>query len=304
MSFLLSSAHRMAWSVWFLTALLAAVPASVLAEGPSSAEYGVVLNLSGKQRMLSQKMSKEIMLVALGIQAEQNLENLHKTSALFDKTLKGLRAGDADLRLPPTSSARILRQLDKVDEIWGKFHSVVQEILGNKTVSAEQVAFVAKENLPLLKEMNKTVGLYENDAAEGGLKSAPGLAATINLSGKQRMLTQKMSKEFLLVAYGFEPEDNKLALLETYTLFQRTLKGLLDGDETLGLPGTKEPAIREQLGVVGKLWEQFKPLVEYGADYKTASLEQDKIKALAETNLPLLAEMNKAVGMYESEAAK
>jgi len=53
------------------------------------------------------------------------------------------------------------------------------------------VAAVAKNNLPLLKQMNKAVGLYEKDAKKGGLKSAPGLAATINLSGKQRMLTIK-----------------------------------------------------------------------------------------------------------------
>lgn len=79
---------------------------------------------------------------------------------------------------------------------------------------------------------------------------------------------------------------------------------MLDGDETLGLPGTKAPEIREQLAVVNKLWEQFKPLVEYGADYKTTSIELDRINALAETNLPLLAEMNKAVGMYEREAAR
>ena len=181
---------------------------------------------------------------------------------------------------------------------------VVQEILSNNAVNAEQAAVVAKENLPLLKEMNKTVGLYENDAAGGGLKSAPGLAATINLSGKQRMLTQKMSKEFLLVAYGHQREDNKLSLLETYSLFERTLKGLRDGDDTLGLPGTKPQAIRDQLAVVNGLWAKFKPIVEYGADFKTGDIAMDKVQELAKTNLPLLAEMNKAVGMYEKEAAK
>ncbi|MCP4123088.1 MAG: hypothetical protein GY751_15150, partial [Bacteroidetes bacterium] len=145
---------------------------------------------------------------------------------------------------------------------------------------------------------------YEKDAKKGGLKAAPGLAATLNLSGKQRMLTQKMSKEFLLVAYGHEADDNKLSLLETYTLFERTLKGLLDGDEVLGLPGTKPQDIRDQLGVVSGLWAEFKPIVEYGADHKTASIPTDKIAALEKTNLPLLKNMNKAVGMYEKEAAK
>jgi len=173
--------------------LLLAVSASPVfaSEGPSSAQYGVVLNLSGKQRMLSQKMSKEIMLVALGVDAEKNLSNLQKTAGLFDKTLKGLRNGSDELKLPPTSSKRILRQLDKIDSIWAKFYPVVQDVVANKAVSKANIAFLADNNLPLLKNMNKAVGLYEKDAKKGGLKAAPGLAATINLSGKQRMLTQK-----------------------------------------------------------------------------------------------------------------
>ena len=275
-----------------------------VAAGPTSAEYGVVLNLSGKQRMLTQKMSKEIMLVALNVEAQSNLDNLAKTSDLFDKTLKGLRNGSEELRIPPTNSRRILHQLDRVDAIWAEFSPAVEEILTSKTVSQEQIALIAAKNLPLLKAMNKTVRLYEKDARKGGLKGNPGLAATINLAGKQRMLTQKMSKEFLLVAYGQDVETNKLNLLDTYSLFERTLKGLRDGDETLGLPGTRTPAIRDQLGVVSKLWSEFKPIVAYGADYKTTSIPRDKIEALAKTNLPLLAEMNKAVGMYEKEAAQ
>ena len=171
--------------------LIVLAPLTAWAEGPTSAEYGVVLNLSGKQRMLTQKMSKEIMLVALGVDAEANLGNLEKTAGLFDKTLKGLRDGSDELRLPPTSSGRILRQLDKIDGIWATFYPVVQDILQNKGVSKEQVALVAKTNLPLLKQMNKAVGLYEKDAKKGGLKGAPGLAATINLAGKQRALRLK-----------------------------------------------------------------------------------------------------------------
>ena len=287
-----------------LSTVIISFPLILQAAGPTSAEYGVVLNLSGKQRMLTQKMSKEIMLIALDESKEKNIANLAKTSALFDKTLKGLRNGSDELRLPPTSSRRILRQLDKIDAIWAEFYPVVKNIIASKSVSKNQVASVATKNLPLLKQMNKAVGLYEKDAKKGGLKGAPGLAATINLSGKQRMLTQKMSKEFLLVAYGYQRDDSKLALLETHTLFERTLKGLLDGDETLGLPGTKPLHIRDQLAVVNNLWGKFKPIVEYGADYKTTSIPKQKINALAETNLPLLREMNKAVGMYEKEAAK
>jgi len=273
-------------------------------QGPTSAEYGVVLNLSGKQRMLTQKMTKEIMLIALGNDVAGNLNNLKATSSLFDKTLKGLRDGDADLRLPPTTSRRIRKQLDKIEGIWGDFHAVVKGIIEAGSVTEDQVRIVAANNLPLLKQMNKCVKLYEKDASQAGLKADPGLAVTINLSGKQRMLTQKMSKEFLLVSYGHEKDDNKLNLLETYSLFERTLKGLMDGDPTLDLPGTKNPTIRKQLSVVDGIWQTFKPVVAFGAEPGTTSIGKDKISQLAAENLPLLKEMNKAVGMYEKEAAK
>ncbi|EXJ14601.1 type IV pili methyl-accepting chemotaxis transducer N-terminal domain-containing protein [Imhoffiella purpurea] len=289
-------------ALWLLFAIGFTTP--LFAEGPSSAEYGVVLNLSGKQRMLSQKMSKEAMLVALDVDRDKNLANLEKTSALFDKTLKGLRDGSEELGLPPTTSGRILRQLGKIDAVWQEFYTVIEQIVATKQVTPEQVGALAKTNIPLLKEMNKAVGQYEKDAKAGGLEADPGLAATINLAGKQRMLTQKMSKEFLLVAYGYDPEDNKLALLETYSLFERTLAGLRDGDKILDLPGTQEPAIREQLAVVEGLWATFKPIVAYGADYRTTEIPRDKIEALARTNLPLLKEMNAAVVMYEKQAAE
>ncbi|WCE30322.1 type IV pili methyl-accepting chemotaxis transducer N-terminal domain-containing protein [Vibrio sp. SCSIO 43137] len=271
---------------------------------PTPAEYGVVLNLSGKQRMLSQKMSKEVALVALGVEAENNLKNLAATSSLFDKTLKGLRDGDNSLGLPATESKRILRQLTKVDEIWAGFYPVVKQIIASKTVNEQQLDSIAKQNLPLLKQMNKAVGLYEKDAKKTGLKSAPGLAATLNLSGKQRMLSQKMSKEYFLIALGYQVEDNKLNLLETYSLFDRTLKGLKDGDDTLDLPGTKPEHIRQQLDVVNGLWQEFQPLVAEGAAHSSAGMSSEQVGQIARLNLPLLKEMNAAVQLYEAEAAK
>ena len=261
-------------------------------------EFGVLINLSGKQRMLTQKMSKEVLLIALDINKTDNLANLKATSNLFDKTLKGLRNGDAELLLPPTSSKRILRQLGKVDSLWSDFYPNIQNIMSDNAVTQEQITAIALQNLPLLKQMNKAVGAYEKEAAKGGLKAAPGLAATLNLSGKQRMLTQKMSKEFLLIAYGQDATDNRLSLLETFTLFERTLKGLKDGDETLGLPATSEVTILSQLDTIMTLWKKAKPVFEMSSA-QGSTISQEQIISVAGLNLPLLKEMNEAVGMYE-----
>ena len=282
-----------------LILLIVSPLASSAGPGPTAAEYGTVLNLSGKQRMLTQKMSKEVLLIARQIDVENNLKNLEATAQLFDKTLTGLLDGDKDLNLPPTVNFPIKMQLGKVQLLWARFYPPIKEIVANKKVTDLQAWRIAEKNLHLLKEMAACVTMYEKDAVKAGLKSNPGLAVSINLSGKQRMLSQKMSKEYLLIAYGHKNEENQKSLVQTYTLFERTLIGLIDGDDDLNLSKTTNEIILNQLYEVKGLWDKFKPIVEKGA---AGSITDEHIAVLSRDNLMLLKEMNKAVGMYEKEA--
>ncbi|VAX14949.1 Methyl-accepting chemotaxis protein [hydrothermal vent metagenome] len=280
--------------------ILLSIPLIPFAAYPATdQEFAVILNLSGKQRMLTQKMSKEILLVASGVDASANKANLKKTADLFDKTLKGLIAGDADLGLVAAENKKIVKQLKKVQGLWGSFRKNVDAVLGGDT-SKPVLEKVAKENLPLLKNMNRCVKMFENDAKKGGgAKMGAGMATVINLAGKQRMLTQKMTKELLLVANGINADKNKLNLKKTASLFDRTLKGLLDGDKDLELPGTHDDAIRAQLATVAKLWQGYKPLVDKVVASSSNDVSPVDLGVAAKVNLPLLKNMNKAVGMYQ-----
>jgi len=228
----------------------------------------------------------------MGVDVSKNKENLGKTAALFDKTLKGLLNGDSGLKLVKTESPDIVKQLNVVSGLWEEFHKSVKSVLGGD-VSDPVLAKIAAQNLPLLKNMNKAVGMFEK---ESGSKLEAGLATTINLAGKQRMLSQKMTKEMLLVAKDVNADKNKANLKGTADLFEKTLKGLLDGDKSLGLSGTKDAAIRDQLAKVGKLWSDYKPVIDNAAAGKEIS-KADLEKA-AKLNLPLLKEMNNAVTMF------
>lgn len=276
------------------TILVLLLPLILAATGHAATteEMGVVINLAGKQRMLTQKMSKEMLLIAKGVYVEDTREELAQSAALFDKTLKGLANGDASLGLPATTDPAILEQLAVVDKLWTEFRKNVDTVLGGKT-SRPVMKTIAKQNLPLLREMNKAVQMYA-DLTGTGLD--PGLAATINLSGKQRMLTQKATKELFLVANGIGKVENQAKLEQTAALFERTLKGLRDGDPELGLPGTKEEEILEQLQIVETLWDAYKPILFAG------DTSVDGLAIAAEVNLPLLEEMNTAVKMYEQLA--
>ncbi len=243
-----------------------------------------VINLAGKQRMLTQKMSKEALFIAKGINVKANSESLGKTASLFDKTLKGLVEGDDELKLPKTTDKDILAQLKKVSELWASMKKSIDVVAAGKADKTALEA-ISKENIPLLKNMNKAVQMY---AKASGSKLTPEMADTINRAGKQRMLTQKMTKELLLVANGIDADVNKGNAKKTGELFESTLKDLTDK--------CKDEKIKTQLGVVAKLWADYKDII-VKADTSDASL-----KKAEEMNIPLLKNMNKAVKMYETSA--
>ncbi|MEN8216673.1 MAG: type IV pili methyl-accepting chemotaxis transducer N-terminal domain-containing protein [Pseudomonadota bacterium] len=262
-----------------------------LATAYAQQDMAITMNLAGKQRMLTQKMSKEILFIAKDINVVGNKINLRETAALFDRTLKGLLNGDARLGLVKTENPAIVEQLKEVEKLWGKFQNdVVKPALAGKISTAvlEKLARPA-----LLREMDKAVKMYEK-ASDSSL--VPKMPATINLAGKQRMLMQKMTKELLLVANGLNPEINRANLKKTVSLFDRTLRGLLDGDAGLGLPGTTDAVIRAQLNKVDILWKKYQPILS-----KSNVSQADLVKA-ARFNMRLLKEMDKVVRMYAKSA--
>jgi len=78
--------------------------------------------------MLTQKMSKEALLIIKGIAIEKNKENLKNTIALFDKTLYALRDGSSELNLPKTNE----KEINKEIKLWNLFRKFLDEIVEDK----------------------------------------------------------------------------------------------------------------------------------------------------------------------------
>lgn len=134
----------------------------------------VGINLAGRQRMLSQKMTKEILLFAQGA---LTVEQVNNTMAVFDQTLKALTSGGKaplDLNrtkfsiLPEAGSKPVLSQLKTVESIWTNFHAAADKFLQQK--DADALEYINKNNVKLLQEMNKAVFLM--DAAASGKVAA------------------------------------------------------------------------------------------------------------------------------------
>lgn len=131
------------------------------------------------------------------------------------------------------------------------------------------------------------------------LQESDGLV--INLAGAQRMLSQRMTKEALLVATGHA--DARDALLSTAQRFNQVQAGLLAGDETLGIPPATDPEVRAQLSHVAQLWNRFYPEAQVISREEDPALVQQALSYMVEHNVELLTAANEAVNLLEKEAA-
>jgi len=259
----------------------------------SDKELAIAINLAGKQRMLTQKMSKEALLIFIGIDVEENAKFLKKSALLFDKTLKGLIDGDKTLNLVKSNSKEIENKLKEVQKLWTPFYKKIEDVASFNNLSDKTFKYIDKNNIPLLKKMNEAVTLYTKLGNKGSSKLK--MANDINLAGKQRMLTQKIAKDLLLYQANINPKKALESLNSSVKLFDKTLNGLYNGDKDLKLVGTKLPKIVKQLDIVKENWQSVKPLIFKAIeDKQNQKLTKEVISKLDKTKY----EMNKAVELY------
>ncbi len=256
-----------------------------------------IIDLAGKQRMLTQKMSKEILLIINDIEPEENKNHLYKTAALFNQTLNGLFNGDFNLGLVEIDKPSIKGKLKKVSKLWHKFRVnvdvvlLMDEKLQNKD---ELLKNVAQQNLQLLEYMEDVVDWYQ-DESKSRVQKDYEEAVTLNSAGRQRMRTQKMTKELLLMVSGINlySMNNRDELKKTMFDFEQTLIGLLKGNREQKL--LKVNAVQKQLRKIKKQWDKYKSILEKSIKTKRSPRNW---KVVIKLNLTLLSEMDNAVQMY------
>jgi len=128
----------------------------------------------------------------------------------------------------------------------------------------------------------------------------------INLAGRQRMLTQKLSKEILLYSHN---SIQKEEIERTIKIFETTLYALTDGGKAplelnsqnnIVLPKMEVVSTREQLLFVINLWKNFKSnILNYLINRESESLEY-----VIHNNVDILNEINKSVFMMQKTSER
>ncbi|MEL6218090.1 MAG: type IV pili methyl-accepting chemotaxis transducer N-terminal domain-containing protein, partial [Pseudomonadota bacterium] len=138
---------------------------------------------------------------------------------------------------------------------------------------------------------------YTSDLGAGGF----GSTLLIDLYGRQRMLSQKLSKEVCLVARGFEPNATPAELAKTYELFETSLAAFIEGMPIAGVPKPPSTEIADQLTKANTEWQAVRPTAALVVSGGAASLSD--LAVFAEGMDKFLVEMNKAVKLLAAHQA-
>ena len=260
------------------------------------------INFSGKLRMLSQRIPSAACHLATDISPDAARGLLTGSVAEFDKIINALEFGeDSDLNImAPETRRRTLERIATLRERWEPMKEAAEALAAGNAEQA-QIDFILNNNLPVLAAaqllVEELVKQYSNPNA-----TTQAMLFLIDISGRQRMLTQKTSKESCMIEGGFATETTLTDLEGTIGIFEASLEALRFGMPMVGVNPPPNDEIAVGLEGVLQDWQQVTPYLDTIRSGGDLDDEQDaaKFQGLNTT----MANMNTVVGMYTAAAGQ
>lgn len=131
-----------------------------------------------------------------------------------------------------------------------------------------------------------------------------GANRSINLAGQQRMLIEQMTNGTMLAVLGIDTQDNIRAIRSARSQFRRTLRGLRDGDDGLGLNPTSTPEVLAEIAEIEQHWPRYDQTLQtvVTSVMTAAQIDHSHIRELAEIQELIIAAVDRTVGAFEHYA--
>lgn len=212
----------------------------------AKADDALVINLAGRQRMLTQKMT----WLAL---AQPDHPELAASIQLFDQTLRALRDGgptfDSSGRtvvLPPAPDPALRAQLDAAAETWADFRAHLQPV---------NAASLQAESPVILAQLDAIVSEFEQHAQ----------AKLLRLQAIQLMF---FTAALLLLAWGYLLIRRRL--LQPLAALGAAARRMGQGDLASPLP----PMCADELGELGRAFEAMRLELAAAHEHLEARVEK------------------------------
>ena len=223
------------------------------------------INKAGRQRMLTQRMTKDYLMIGAGVKVESAQIELDVAVALFEEQFLELED------YAPTE--QIADSLEHINMLWSEFR---MEIVSAPSLD-DAASMIDKANV-LLKSSHQVVLLLQEHS--GGQS-----ANLVNTSGRQRMLSQRISMYY--TAYYWGVDDPSIV-----KSFNTAKKEFENANNALAKSSLNTEEITKILAKVESQWE----FSQKGFDLKSERLMPSIIFV---TTNSILKKMNTVTGLYE-----
>ncbi len=228
----------------------------------SSVSSEQMVNLAGRQRMLSQRMAKDYFYAGKNINKSNALKQLKKSLADFKKTQTLLSAEINDEEIK-NLIVFVNMSLDEFLE------------LSNETYNVDNGTIILDLSESMLEGSQYVVQALTKGKASNEI---------VDIAGKQRMLSQRIAKYYIAYQAGIKDDNTIIQTKETVKEFDSILKKLIVN------PGNTIE-IKKELAKVNKMWNivyKFYLNIEKGGLPKIVFSTTDNITK----------KMNHIVGLY------
>ncbi|CAE8648737.1 unnamed protein product [Polarella glacialis] len=272
--------------------------AAALGSLPTLASH--VINKAARQRMLFQKISKEASLILYGQAATGNWFHLNASMDLFTSTHWVLLLGklnDSDSpAINRTTNLCVIQQMKVVIDLYGELEQAAHQTASGSLVA---LAALSRLNSVASSAMNTAVGFYASGLAscEAHTISFAEWKGVIREIGHLRMLSQKASNEFLLVAFANYTRNTTSSysndLKATITEISLSLKKLMFGAGVHNIPAAPTQGMVDYVFTLDGMSSSF-----------IEALEADDVSAVVSKSETMLEGTERVMTMLLEAAGK
>jgi carbonic anhydrase len=269
-------------------------------ESLTQAQWKLAIETGAGLGAIIQKMTKDFLFVAKGMQVVQMTADMNKNVKLFDDNLKALMYGNADKTIYATPTQRVLNQWYDVQFKWVSLRRLLEDnvaTIRNAITGATNYPILERvyfENLPTLLSSDEATAMYM-DAAKVNNMVVPALR--VQIAGRQRMLSQKMSKEATFVGLEVRIEESIGKLSATMALFEDSHYDIVRGVGSIDeMPLLTDMCTLYEMKSVNGKWNVMQPEITKIIDQNGAT--DIGLGIIASSNLEVYDEMEKALYMY------
>ena len=254
---------------------------------------GGVINLAATNKMLSQKMAKNAILIYNGIDVKYNYKEMIKSANEFNAFIDGMYNGNKSLKLKKATDKDVLKELDEVNSVWKPFHNAILSFYQDGKIDNKAYKYIVDNNEKLMRLSHKLTQTLQSknilNTHDNQVK-----VYTLKIADRQRMLTQKMFKEKFLVYTNQDKKRNVVRLRGSIILFRNGLNALINGEDRRGTAKVTNKPIQAKLAQMHKLYIQVEDI------YKKQNVNLNELKQLSVIDKKLLKLSVEVVTMIEN----